>query len=253
MKTVIRISLLLLLVLFLSANGATLDNTHLFQGHMRDASVITSMYVLGDLDFDIYEHFNRLSIGASGFYPVNEQIEIGAKLSFVSWMPDDYDSESGISDLIVTGKYNVLEGDVNVSTGVYLTLPIGEEKVGYGNLDFGVFGAMRYGLASGHLITANLGIDFIETTTYEWDGTELKEKTKYENSILLGGGAILSLNEQFSVIPELQIRTEFDYLMLSGGVDYKLDSGARVRGMLGLGLDDGTPDFRISAGFLFPF
>ena len=38
-------------------------------------------------------------------------------------------------------------------------------------------------------------------------------------------------------------------MMLSGGVDYNMGN-ARVRGALGIGMDDGAPDFRIMGGYM---
>jgi len=43
-----------------------------------------------------------------------------------------------------------------------------------------------------------------------------------------------------------------DFMMLSGGVDYNMGN-VRYRGALGLGLDDGAPDFQILASYLLQF
>jgi hypothetical protein len=51
----------------------------------------------------------------------------------------------------------------------------------------------------------------------------------------------------------LSIRTEGDYILLSGGVDYPMKSGGRLRGALGLGLDDGAPNFALRGGYYLGF
>jgi hypothetical protein len=47
--------------------------------------------------------------------------------------------------------------------------------------------------------------------------------------------------------------TDPDYMNLTVGADYKLKSNIRLRGGLGLGLDDGAPDFMLFTSFLFFF
>jgi len=52
---------------------------------------------------------------------------------------------------------------------------------------------------------------------------------------------------------ELNIRTEGDYILLSGGLDYALQGGGRLRGALGLGVDNGAPNFALRGGYYFGF
>ena len=70
-----------------------------------------------------------------------------------------------------------------------------------------------------------------------------------ETSLELAGGVIYPMNNQVSIVGELTIKGDKDYMLLSGGVDYVMGNG-RLRGMLGLGLDDNAPDFQIVAGYL---
>ena len=74
---------------------------------------------------------------------------------------------------------------------------------------------------------------------------------KRETSMEIGSGLIYPLDKQMNIVGELVIKSEFDYMMLSGGLDYKTVKG-RIRGAIGLGLDDGPacPDFQIMAGYL---
>ena len=153
---------------------------------------------------------------------------------------------SGISDILIAGRYNLKPDETKISAGGFITLPIGEEKVGQSNLNFGAFGALRHPLESGMVITGTLGIDFSEVPKRGGDDSD------YETSLNIGGGVIYPHSDQLSIIGEIGLRTEGDFFLLSGGVDYNITSG-RVRGALGVGLDDGAPDVMLLGSYLFQF
>ncbi len=144
-----------------------------------------------------------------------------------------------------------------------MTLPIGDENIAQGKLNFGAFGALRHPMENGMVITGTVGLDFDETKeiTYEaptfngttFTGGGFKEETKYKTSFVLGGGVIYRTNDQLNVVGEFTMKTEVDYMLLSGGADYYMQEGIRVRGALGIGLDDGAPDFLIMGSTLFSF
>lgn len=223
-----------------------LDDVHLFQAFLRDAPITSTIYAEGGLDYWDYENGSTLYVGAQGGYPINPQIEVNAGLDFVNISPDKGDGQSGLSDLTIAGRYAISPKNAKISAGGFLTLPIGEEKVGASKLNFGGFGALRHPLNNGMVITATMGLDFLETTNYEGDSDR-------ETSLVLGGGAIYPTSDHLNVIGELMLKTKIDYLMLSGGADYKLQAGSRVRGALGIGLDDGAPDLTIMFSFLHFF
>ena len=252
MKYCFMILVVVLSILPLLAQDAVKSDVHLFQTFLRDAPISSSGYGEAGFVYGDYDYASTWGLGVQGGYPINPKIELGAQWGFVNFSPENGDGESGISDLTVAGRYLIIPDKFNLSAGAYLTLPIGSEDVGQGNLDFGAFGALRYPLNNGMVITGILGLDFIETTTMEYDPDtfEMEENTDYENSILIGGGAIYPINEQFHAIGELNFHTEGDYALLSGGVDYSLAGGSRIRGGLGFGLDDGAPDFMLMASFL---
>jgi len=246
------ILVVVLSILPLAAQDAIKSDVHLFQTFLRDAPISKTGYGEVGFVYGDYDYASTWGIGVQGGYPINPKIELGAQWGFVNFSPEVGDGQSGISDLTVAGRYLIIPANLNFSAGGYLTLPIGSEDVGQGNLDFGAFGALRYPLNNGMVITGVLGLDFIETTevTYDPITYETKEETSHESSILIGGGAIYPINEQFHAIGELNFHTEGDYALLSGGVDYSLAGGSRIRGGLGIGLDDGAPDFMLMASFL---
>ena len=240
----------------LFAQSSTFDDVHLFQNFLKDAPVDTIPYGEGGFQWASYEYASSFGFGVQGGYPINPQIEIGAALGFVSVSPDKGDGVNGISDLMVTGRYkiaNLLPKKSILSAGGYLTLPIGSEDIGASKFNLGFFGSLRHPINNEIVITGILGLDFLETKTYKIEGTTLKEDTEYETSFLIGAGSIYRMNRELALIGELNIMTEGDYILLTGGADYKLQMGSKVRGAIGIGLDDGAPDFTIMASFLHAF
>jgi len=261
--------IVILLGLFIFATGLVysqddLDEVHLFQNFFRDATITSNPYGEGYFNFSSYEYGSSIALAAQGGYGINPNLEVNAALGFTSFSPENGDGTSGITDLYASGRYLVVEqNELRVAAGGFLTLPIGAEDAGYGNLDFGAFGALRYAIDNGMVITGTLGLDFYETTEYEFEtpqiingqlvGGELKEKTEYKNSLVLAGGVIYPLQPDLALVGELMFKTDVDYGMLSGGADYILQNNGRVRGMLGIGIDDGAPDIMLQVSYLMGF
>lgn len=248
LSVTVVVALLFVLPLYAQDN---LNNVHLFQSYFYDAPITQSIYGEGGLSFSTYDNFNSLGIGVQGGYPLNEKIELGTELRFLNWSPDKGDGQSGISDLGVYGRYNVYNKDqTNISAGALLSLPIGSEDVGQGNLNFGPFGAVRHTLNEQMVLVGTIGLFFFEKTEFEFNQNtfELEEKTSYDNTLNIGVGTIYTVNPQLNLVGELSLRSEGDYMLLSAGADYMLGKG-RLRGALGLGLDDGAPDFMLMGGY----
>ncbi|MGQ9853073.1 MAG: hypothetical protein ACUVTG_06700 [Candidatus Oleimicrobiaceae bacterium] len=223
----------------------------LFQSYFFDSPIARAAYAQVGLAYNDYDKSSALRIGPQGGFPINDKIEVEGAIAYVSWSP----GESGISDLELYGRYNLVDSkELNGSVGAMVTLPIGSEKIAAGNLNFGGFGALRYALQNGMTITGNIGLLFFETTTFEFDlqkGT-LEEKTSHESCLNLGVGAIYPVSKLLHVVGELVLQSKYDYMLLSAGADYKVGNG-RVRGSLGLGLDDGAPDLQLIAGYAISF
>jgi hypothetical protein len=231
------------------------SNVHLFQSYFFDAPVASSGYGEGGLMYSSYEYLNTFGLGVQGGYPINDKIEVGTQLFYLNYSPEQGDGQSGISDLGVYGRYNIYnQNQTNFSAGGLVTLPIGSEDVGQGNLNFGFYGAVRHLLSNGLTLAGNLGLIFYETKEVEFNPNTFKieEKTSHESYLNLGLGAIYPINTQFNIVGELNFHSEGDYMMLTGGADYLLGSG-RLRGALGLGLDDGAPDFMLMGSYSIGF
>ena len=255
-------SLVLLVVLsvmsfgFAQEKSVALDEIHSFQTFLRDAQIAKGMYGEGGLVFDNYQYGSGFKLGVQGGYPVTPQIEVGGAFGFRSFNADQGGSSSGITDITLSGRYNVVPAPAKISAGGYVTLPVGNDKIGEGHLNFGAFCSARYPLSNGMVVFGTAGLDFQETETVEVTFDPVthqpitEKKTDYESSFLIGGGAIYPLNEQLNVIGELNIRTKGDYILLTGGGEFNLQPNSKIRGAIGLGLDDGAPDFSIMASFL---
>ncbi|MBC7187704.1 MAG: hypothetical protein H5U38_11785 [Calditrichaeota bacterium] len=231
------------------------QSVRLFQSYFFDSPIAKAPYGQAGLVYSDYEGGSIFSVGPQGGFPINDKIEVEGALSYVSSSPEHGDGQSGISDLEVYGRYNLANSkQFNGSVGAMVTLPIGSEDIGAGNLNFGGFGALRYALQNGMVITGTLGLIFYETTTYDVDlqTGRVEEKTSHENYLNLGAGAIYPLSGLLHLVGELVMHTEGDYMLLSAGADYKVGNG-RLRGALGIGLDDGAPDLQLMAGYAISF
>ncbi len=259
MSSLISALILLLFIPVLNAQTNT-DDVHLFESFFFDVPISERPYVQGGLEYDSYDGGSKLNIGAQGGYGINEKLEIQAGWGFLSVSPDEGDGQSGISDLALYGRYKMLNsGSTTFAAGALVTLPIGSEDIGQGNLNFGGYGAVRHKLASGLVLCGTVGLIFYETTTIEMEQTgtdewgfpiyDTEEKTEYETSFNIGVGTIYPINEKLCLVGEFSMHSEGDYMILTSGVDYNLGSG-RVRAGLGIGLDDGAPDIKIMGGYL---
>ncbi|MBN2103833.1 transporter [bacterium] len=229
----------LLFVFVLSGFAQTgADNVRLFQSYLIDAPIAKTHHVQPGLIYDTYEGQNVLKIGSYGGFALNKKIELLGSLGFLSISHEHGKGQSGLSDLAVYARYKLSDNkDTQFSTGGMLTLPIGSEDVSQGNFNFGGYGAVRHQLEGGIVITGNLALIFYEA------GDDR------ESSLEIGAGVIYPMDKKFDIVGEMVIKSEFDFMMLSAGMDYNM-GGGRVRGALGFGVDDGAPDFEITAGYL---
>lgn len=246
MKT--KILFMLIFILITSLISAQNSDIYLFKGMFKNAAISSEPFFKGDLEYSDYNFLSIMNINAGGGYAINQNIEIDGLISFISITPEKGEGESGIGDFLVNGKYLFNTENQPIVGGGYVTVPIGSEKIGHGNFNFGFYGATQYALSGGTLLTGNLGLDFYEVTVF--DNGSLKDE--YESTLNLGFGSIIPLSNELHLIPELVLITEGDYVLLSCGADYAVQSiPGKLRGLIGLGLDDGAPDFQIQLGWLY--
>ena len=234
------------------AENTTLDDVHLFQTFFRDSPIATTHYGEAFLQYDNYSFGTRTFLGLKGGFSIDPKLEIGARAGLINADPDHGDSKFGISDILVSGRYDITDHmtfmpeKTKLSAGGYLTLPTGKKRTWEDKTDFGAFCALRHPMNNGLVLTSVLGLDFL-------DNVDRDGNYSHETSFLLGGGIISPVNDQLDIVSELNIWTEGDYALLSSGFDYRLETGSRVRGVLGIGLDDGAPDVSLMVSCLQSF
>lgn len=218
------------------------DNVTLFQTFFQDVPIAAQPYGEGFFQYSTFERdVSSIDLAAQAAFPVSPQVQLGGGLGFRSISPDVGDSQSGITDLLVTGRYNVMPGPTAISVGALATLPIGSEDVLEGTFDFSGFGSIRHNLPSDLVITGTLALEFIET--------KIGNTSDRDNGLLLASGIIYPTQNNLSIVGELNIRTKGDYVLLSGGLDYALQNSGKIRGGIGIGLDDGAPNFTLRVGY----
>jgi hypothetical protein len=221
------------------------DNVRLFQTFFQDVPIAELPYGEGFFQYSAFDgDVSSIDLAVLAGIPVADKIQIAGGLGFRS-VDVPGGGESGITDLAISGRYHVLPGPTAISVGALATLPIGSEEVFEGTFDFSAFGSLRHHLPSSLVITSTFALEFIEVKT----GRDSDRDT----GALIAGGLVYPFPSGLNLVTELNIRTKGDYVLLTGALDYKLQSGGRVRGGIGIGLDDGAPNFAIRGGYFLEF
>jgi hypothetical protein len=221
------------------AGAQAFDDVQLLENFFIDATRNGSFYGEPQFLFADNDFGSLIAIGGRAGLPLGENFQLGGEFAFANVDPDQGDGESGLTDMRVAGRYNfATRGDLQVAAGGFITLPIGSEDIGEGNTDIGGFGAVRYPVSDGVVLVGSGGLYFVEAG----DDRDV--------SLALGGGAIFETSRELHWLAELTIQTEGDIALLSGGADYRLAAGGHLRGQLGLGLGDGSPDLQLRVGYL---
>jgi len=229
----------------LAAQVHPAQNVHLFQSHYRDALVTSSPYVDGGLEFDNYDHCNNFMLGFKAGLPVTPKFDVTTGLHFLKFSPDHGDGSSGLTDIWLSGKYrieNIFRSKTSFAAGGFVTLPVGDKDIGQNKFNFGTFGAIRHPLSKRFTLTGVFGLDFVE-----------KASGDQTSSLLFGTGLIYTYDQRLNFVGELQLQSEYDYSNLTVGTDYLIRKNGHIRGALGVGLDDGAPDFSILLSYLLTF
>jgi hypothetical protein len=228
------------------------DEVRLFQNFFQDAPIAVNPYGEGFFQYSTFDNdFSTIDVAVQGALPVADKLQLGGGVGFRSISPGVGDGQSGISDLLVSGRYNVMPGPTSISVGAFATLPVGSEDIGEGTFDFSGFGSLRHYLPSGMALTGTFGLEFIETKTFRFNPItgQTQEGSNRDTSVLIAGGLIYPTRNGINIVSELSIRTEGDFVLLTGALDYALKTGGRVRGGIGIGLDDGAPNFALRGGY----
>jgi Putative MetA-pathway of phenol degradation len=232
------------------------DNVQLFQTFYQDTPIAELPYGEGFFQYSAFDgNVSSIDLSVQGGLPVSSDIQVAGGLGFRS-LDIPGGSQSGITDLTVSGRYQVLPGLTAISVGALATLPIGSKDIGENTFDFNIFGSLRHHLPSRLVITGTLALESDEVKTIKSVNPltgSVTTGSDRNTAFLLAGGIIYPLPSGVNVVGELDIRTKGQYVLLTGGLDYKLKTGGRIRGGIGIGLDDGAPNFVIRGGYFLAF
>ncbi|MEM8485776.1 MAG: hypothetical protein AAF564_09515 [Bacteroidota bacterium] len=211
-----------------------------FQNFFRDGSHVGGFYGDAGLNYADFDGANVLDVGAQLGFRLGRAFELGVDLVYISVDREFGDNLNGLSDIGVTGRYLISsDNNTDISVGGGLTLPVGDEDVGQGDVDVRVFGALRHATNPTLAITGVFGIEFLE------------QGDDYDYSLRLAGGLVWQTDPDLQFLAELNFLTDMDSALLTFGADYRLNGGNRLRPAFGIGVDDGSPDLVLLARFFF--
>jgi len=235
------------------ARAATPDERRFLQIFFEDAAVVENGWFEAQFRFqNLSGDADALRIGPVFAFSPIDRLEIGGRFDFVD-IDFGATSESGVSDTTVYGKWQFYRNPVQFAVGGELSLPTGDEDngLGTGEVDPTIFASIRKDLPDVTL-TGMFGFRFNNDASI--GGGTLEGKT----SIFLGGGAMFPVQERFSLSGELTIETERyesadSAVELTAGAYWYATDGFTLRGGLGIGLDDGSPDWELIVGAAWHF
>ncbi len=257
MKTYIVLFLIVMLTnLFntetLYSQDSDFRHIRLFQSFFTDARVSESPYISGffsaqDIGGDVF------TIDISGGAPVTSQIEVESRIAALFVNPGFAGSRQGISDWLITGRYLFDFEKVHAAAGAQFTLPVGSEKVGAGNFNYGFYSAARYEISKRFLLTGNLQLNFVKIPFLTFSGGFFSVQESRETTVGTGFGGMIDVGSNLFFVGEFAYESKTDFSVISTGIDYFINRKGNIRINAIFGLDDGAPDIGGSFGLLVPF
>lgn len=245
---------------FAQQPGPTIDDTYrLFQRFVEDGAITPHVWLEGQARLQTNARLlgtgvegDRLSAEAILGLNLSEDLEVGLRLGLADLDPDPGDSESGLTDIEVHGKFRLDELPLDIVVGGLVKLPTADEEdgLGTGKVDFEGFAAVRKDL--GHVsFVGNGGLRFNRDPDLPGD---IEGKT----SVLLGGGMIIGLTSNLHNVWEITYESKrFEGgdsdVRLTPGLGWRLGNRGMIRAAVGIGLSDGAPDFEAIAGIVLSY
>ena len=240
------------------AQGPSISNEHrLFQRFIEDGAVTENLWLEGQFRFQSFEDSEVFSISPIIAATFAEDFELGGRIGLVIVDPDDGNSESGFSDLDLWGKVRLTTRPTQLSVGILLDLPAGDEdrslRLGTGELDVGFFAGLRHDFGAVSLV-ANAGLrvnqdpDVKEKEVLEAIGLTGQSEAEGDPSLQVGGALLFAMTSRLSGVIETTYETErIDGLgtdfRVTIGCDYRTRETAGFRiGVTG-GTGDAAPNF----------
>jgi hypothetical protein len=230
----------------------------LFLSFSQEAALVPSQWWEGRLEYaDGKDNFPDVFLARAvlAFRPIKNLV-VGGNVGFgsskaASGLPDG----SGATDMDLYGKwvFPQVAADTDMTAGLLLTIPTGDDTAGMGFNSFAsqLFGGVRYHTES-MIIAGHLGV------RYNGDGSFQGVDYSGRMSFQLGGSVVFPLANHVSIVAETALETDrFDDIDASTellfGVNWKAFSKGMFRGAISGGLTGGAPNFRVILGYAASF
>jgi hypothetical protein len=231
-----------------SAAAGDAGSSRFLQGFIVDAEVTEGWWFEGQGRVQNFAgNADAFRLGPIVAFTLFDKLEVGGRIDYIS-IDTSSGSESGASDTTAWAKWQFNRNPVQVTVGGEFNIPTGDDGdgTGTGEFDAGVFVAVRKNLAEAY-INGYLGLR--ENSGATIAGSSLNGKS----STFLGGGVIFPATKTLSYSGELTVETEryenTDAMVeLTGGVLWDFHERWTLRGGVGFGLDDGSPDWELIFG-----
>jgi hypothetical protein len=264
MKKIISLCLWAALVATpLSAAADVTLNDRLLQRPERDGAVVQNHWLEGSLRIQDWDDFDAWLLGPTFMttLPTLPALELGTRFGIIHFDPDGAGSETGLTDIDLWGKYQFYrDAQMMLSGGLLLTLPTGRDDVIHprasGEINVEAFVAGRYQADRQTALIAHFMLRRNSDMDIEINNFRRSIDGKFQMGI--GAGIIYEVAPALNLIGEFNLATEAyddmdNEIQLWGGAEYKLAPGVSLRGGLGIGLDDGSPDIEIMLAGVFTF
>lgn len=270
---IVLLILISLSLVSMSAAAGVSPNARLLQRPEWDGAIVSGSWLSGEFRYQQYDIGNE-DVGVMALGPTFAtslpnipQLELGSRLWLMNADYDSFDGETGLGDIDCWGKYQFLnQNNFLLSGGLLLTLPTGDEGIVHpratGEINIEVFAAGRYHVNSLFALVGHFGIRKNSDADIDLErdgfGRGVRGELDGEAQIEVGGGLIYQAQPDLNILGEFNIATEaYDNsdsdIGLTGGVEYMLQPDVSLKGGLGLGLDDGAPDFELIGACTFFF
>ncbi|MFQ5767355.1 MAG: hypothetical protein ACE5ID_05155 [Acidobacteriota bacterium] len=262
MKRLVQAPLILILLFLALGAGAaparaqSPDDQRFILNFIEDAAVVEDLWVEGQVRWqDLSKGLDSTRIGPVIAFSPLEGAEVGGRIDIVD---TDFNpsSQTGLGDTTLFGKWQFIHNPIQFTIGAELFVPTGDEDegLGTGELDASVFVAVRKNLENAY-VNGFLGFrsnsDSNIRSGVDNNGNGLPGPTirrDGKTSVFLGAGAMFPASAHFSFSLELSVETErFErgdsaVEVMAGGYWFPGEHFS-LRAGLGVGLDDGAPDW----------
>jgi hypothetical protein len=220
---------------------ANLQDVHLFNSWVADAVFTPGVDVEPAFLFSFYDQANLWFGGARTAIWVAPNVEVGGRFGWAGADPDNGPSGSSFGDLDLFARYRMpVDFPGTLAAGTELRLPTGSADAGQDNTFVRIFGAFRQEMAGAFTFTANLAFEYLDFLGDD------------ANGIAVGFGSLIPISGSLTTIVEFNLKTAFEYAIVTGGLDYELPPGGHLRGAVGIGLNDEAPDVELQIALGLP-